>query len=100
VFDGPINGEKFRAYVEQILVPTLAPGDLVVMDNLASHKVAGVCQAIEGAGAERRFLPPYSPDLDPIEPVFDQKQASKNGTTDRRSPLECRRRRPRRHLPR
>ena len=70
VFDGPINGEKFRAYVEQILVPTLAPGDLVVMDNLASHKVAGVRQAIEGAGAERRFLPPYSPDLDPIEPVF------------------------------
>ena len=70
VFDGPINGEKFRAYVEQILVPTLAAGDLVVMDNLASHKVAGVRQAIEGAGAERRFLPPYSPDLDPIEPVF------------------------------
>ena len=70
VFDGPINGEKFRAYVEQILVPTLAAGDLVVMDNLASHKVAGVRQAIEGAGAERRFLPPYSPDLDPIVPVF------------------------------
>ena len=70
VFDGPINGEKFRAYVEQILVPTLAAGDLVVMDNLASHKVAGVRQAIEGAGAERRFLPPYSPDFDPIEPVF------------------------------
>ena len=70
VFDGPINGEKFRAYVEQILVPTLAAGDLVVMDNLASHKVAGVRQAIERAGAERRFLPPYSPDFDPIEPVF------------------------------
>jgi len=70
VFDGPINGEKFRAYVEQILVPTLEPGDLVIMDNLASHKVAGVREAIEGAGAERRFLPAYSPDLDPIEPVF------------------------------
>lgn len=70
VFDGPINGDKFRAYVEQILVPTLAAGDLVVMDNLASHKVAGVRQAIEGAGAERRFLPPYSPDMDPIEQVF------------------------------
>jgi transposase len=70
VFDGPINGEKFRAYVEQILVPTLAPGDIVSMDNLASHKVVGVRQAIESAGAERRFLPPYSPDLDPIEPVF------------------------------
>jgi transposase len=70
VFDGPINGEKFRAYVEQILVPTLQPGDIVVMDNLASHKVAGVRQAIEAAGAERRFLPPYSPDMDPIEQVF------------------------------
>jgi transposase len=70
VFDGPINGEKFRAYVEQILIPTLEPGDIVTMDNLASHKVIGVGQAIESAGAERRFLPPYSPDLDPIEPVF------------------------------
>jgi len=70
VFDGPINGEKFRAYVEQILVPTLQPGDIVVMDNLASHKVDGVRQAIEAAGAERRFLPPYSPDMDPIEQVF------------------------------
>jgi transposase len=70
VFDGPINGAKFRAYIEQILVPTLEPGDIVAMDNLASHKVAGVRQAIEGAGAERRFLPPYSPDMDPIEPAF------------------------------
>jgi transposase len=70
VFDGPINGEKFRAYVEQILVPTLKPGDLVLMDNLASHKVAGVRQTIEAAGAERRFLPSYSPDMDPIEQVF------------------------------
>ena len=70
VFDGPVNGEKFRAYVEQILVPTLEPGDLVLMDNLNSHKVAGVSQAIEAAGAERRFLPPYSPDMDPIEQVF------------------------------
>ncbi len=70
VFDGPINGERFRAYVEQILVPTLKPGDIVVMDNLGSHKVAGVRQAIEAAGAERRFLPPYSPDMDPIEQVF------------------------------
>jgi len=70
VFDGPINGEKFRAYVEQVLAPTLQPGGLVVMDNLNSHKVAGVRQAIEAVGAERRFLPPYSPDLDPIEPAF------------------------------
>ena len=70
VFDGPINGEKFRAYVEQILVPTLEPGDLVLMDNLNSHKVAGVREVIEAAGAERQFLPPYSPDMDPIEQVF------------------------------
>lgn len=70
VFDGPINGEKFRAYVEQILVPTLRPGDIAVMDNLAAHKIAGVREAIEAAGAERRFLPPYSPDMDPIEQVF------------------------------
>jgi hypothetical protein len=61
VFDGPINGAKFRADVEQVLVPTLQPGDLVVMDNLNSHKVAGVRQAIEAAGAERRFLPPDAP---------------------------------------
>ena len=72
VFDAPINGEKFRAYVEQILVPTLKPGDIVLMDNLNSHKVAGVRQAIEAAGAERQFLPPYSPDMDPIEQVFSK----------------------------
>ena len=70
VFDGPINGEKFRAYVEQILVPTLEPGEIVIMDNLNSHKVAGVREVIEAAGAERQFLPPYSPDMDPIEQVF------------------------------
>jgi transposase len=70
VFDGPINGEKFRAYVEQVLAPTLRPGEIVVVDNLGAHKVAGVRQTIEAAGAERRFLPPYSPDLDPIEQVF------------------------------
>lgn len=70
VFDGPINGEKFRPSVEQVLAPTLRPGEIVVMDNLSSHKVAGVRQTIEAAGAERRFLPPYSPDMDPIEQVF------------------------------
>ena len=70
VFDGPINGEKFRAYVEQILVPTLRPGDIVIMDNLGSHKSAAVREAIEAAGATRWLLPPYSPDLDPIEQVF------------------------------
>jgi transposase len=70
VLDGPMDGESFRAYVEQCLVPTLRQGDIVVMDNLASHKVAGIKQAIEGAGAELRYLPPYSPDLNPIEQLF------------------------------
>ena len=65
VFDGSINGETFLAYVEQALAPTLSPGDIVIMDNLGSHKVAGVREAIEAAGATQRFLPAYSPDLDP-----------------------------------
>ena len=70
VFDGPINGAKFLAYVEQVLVPTLSPGEIVVMDNLGSHKLAGVRKAIEAAGAAQCFLPAYSPDFDPIEQVF------------------------------
>ncbi|QIG52629.1 IS630 family transposase [Nordella sp. HKS 07] len=67
VFDGPMDGECFRAYVEQILAPTLSTGDIVIMDNLASHKVPGIKDAIEAAGAALRYLPPYSPDLNPIE---------------------------------
>jgi transposase len=70
VFDGPINGTSFRAYVEQLLVPTLRPGDIVVMDNLGSHKSSAVRTAIRAAGAKLFFLPPYSPDLNPIEQVF------------------------------
>ena len=70
VFDGPINGQRFRAWVEQFLVPTLAPGDIVVMDNLSSHKVAGIREAIEKPGAVLLYLPAYSPDLNPIEQVF------------------------------
>lgn len=70
VLDGPINGEAFLAYVEQVLVPTLKPGDIVVMDNLGSHKNLAIRQAIRGAGARLIFLPPYSPDLNPIEQVF------------------------------
>ena len=70
VFDGPINGETFLAWVEQSLVPTLRRDDIVVMDNLSSHKVAGVREAIEAAGANLRYLPPYSPDLNPIEQFF------------------------------
>jgi DDE superfamily endonuclease len=63
VIDGPINGESFRAYVEQVLVPTLSPGDIVVMDNLGSHKSAAIRTAIRAVGARLVFLPPYSPDL-------------------------------------
>jgi transposase len=70
VIDGPVNGEIFLAWVEQLLVPTLRPGDIVVMDNLSSHKVNGIRQAIEAVGATLRYLPPYSPDLNPIEQFF------------------------------
>jgi transposase len=70
VLDGPINGRLFTAYVEQFLAPTLSPGDIVIMDNLGSHKGAAVRNAIRAAGARLFFLPPYSPDLNPIEQVF------------------------------
>ena len=75
VFDGPMNGECFRAYVEQVLAPTLQPGDIVVLDNLASHKVTGIRQAIEAAGASVRYLPAYSPDLNPIEQAIAKLKA-------------------------
>jgi transposase len=70
VFDGPINGARFLAYVEQALVPTLKAGDVVVMDNLGSHKTLAVRRALRHVGAKLFFLPPYSPDLNPIEQVF------------------------------
>jgi len=70
VLDGPINGQSFTAWVEQFLVPTLKPGDIVIMDNLGSHKGAAVRTAIRSVGAKLFFLPPYSPDLNPIEQVF------------------------------
>ena len=70
VIDGPINGESFLAYVEQVLVPALKPGDIVIIDNLGSHKGKAVRRAIRAAGAKLFFLPPYSPDLNPIEQVF------------------------------
>ncbi len=70
VIDGPINGQSFFAYVEQILVPTLRPGDIVIIDNLGSHKAKRTRQAIRAVGAKLLFLPPYSPDLNPIEQVF------------------------------
>ena len=70
LFDGPINGIKFRAYVEDALVPTLEPGDIVIIDNLGSHKGRAIRTAIRSAGAYLFFLPPYSPDLNPIEMLF------------------------------
>jgi transposase len=73
--DGGINGELFLAYVEQVLLPTLKPGDVVIMDNLRVHKVAGVRQAIEAVGAKLLFIPPYSPDLNPIEQAFSKLKA-------------------------
>ena len=72
VLDGPINGLSFRAYVEQLLVPTLAPGDIVIMDNLGSHKAQIIRRLLRAAGARLFFLPPYSPDLNPIEQVFSK----------------------------
>lgn len=70
VLDGPMDGDSFRAYVGQVLVPTLKAGDIVIMDNLPSHKVVGIREMIEAAGAKLLYLPPYSPDLNPIEQVF------------------------------
>ena len=73
--DGAINGELFLAYVEQVLAPTLKPGDIVIMDNLRAHKIAGVREAIEAVGAKLLFIPPYSPDLNPIELAFSKLKA-------------------------
>ncbi len=70
LFDGPINGECFRAYVQQVLVPQLQLGDIVIMDNLGSHKSAALRSLIKAAGARLWYLPPYSPDLNPIEQTF------------------------------
>lgn len=75
VLDGPMNGDAFKAYVEQVLAPTLKPGDIIVMDNLAAHKNAAIRAAIEAKGAELRYLPPYSPDLNPIENAFAKLKA-------------------------
>jgi len=75
VFDGPLDNPTFLAYVEQVLVPTLRPGDVVVLDNLAMHKQPEVQAAIERVGARLRFLPPYSPDFNPIEMAFAKLKA-------------------------
>jgi transposase len=73
--DGPMHGTAFLAYVEQVLVPTLSPGDIVVMDNLPAHKPVAVREAIEAAGATLKFLPPYSPEFNPIEMAFSKMKA-------------------------
>ena len=83
VFEGAINGRSFLAYVRQVLVPVLRPDDIVVMDNLGSHKVAGVRSAIEAAGAQLLYLPPYSPDLNPIEQVFAKFKAKLRARAER-----------------
>jgi transposase len=75
VLDGPLTGRAFRAYAEQFLAPALEPGDVVVLDNLAAHKVEGAHQAIAAAGASILYLPPYSPDLNPIEQLFAKLKA-------------------------
>ena len=72
VVDGAVNRDVFEAFIEQVLVPALKPGDVVVMDNLSSHKGSRVREMIEGAGAELHYQPPYSPDLNPIEQVFSK----------------------------
>jgi transposase len=83
VYDGAMNGNVFLAYVEQVLVPTLSPGDVVVMDNLPAHKAAGVRDAIEAAGARLLYLPPYSPDFNPIENAFSKLKALMRAKAER-----------------
>ena len=83
VIDGPMNGDAFLAYVEQILVPTLKPGDIVVMDNLSSHKLPAIREAIEAAGARLLYLPPYSPDFNPIEQLFAKLKAALRKAAER-----------------
>ena len=75
LLSGALNGEKFKEYIEQYLAPTLQHGDIVVMDNLRCHKVAGITQAVENVGAHVLFLPPYSPDLNPIEQMWSKIKA-------------------------
>ena len=92
VLEGAMTGATFRAYVEQILAPTLSTGDTVVMDNLPCHKVAGIREAIESVGAKLVYLPPYSPDLNPIEQAFAKLKTLLRKSvraTDSPSPASC-----------
>jgi transposase len=86
VVDAPMNGEIFLTYLEQCLVPTLSPGEIVTMDNLSAHKVAGVRETIEATGAQLRLLPPYSPDLNPIEQSFAKLKANLRKAGERSVP--------------
>ena len=86
VYDGAMNGTVFLAYVSQVLVPTLSPGDIVVMDNLSAHKASGVRDAIESVGVTLRFLPPYSPDFNPIENAFAKLKALLRAKAERTIP--------------
>ena len=86
LLDGPMDGEAFLAYVEQVLVPVLSQGDIVVIDNLPAHKVLGVRELIEAAGASLRYLPPYSPDLNPIELLFSKLKAHLRKAAERSVP--------------
>lgn len=83
LLDGPMDGEVFRAWCEQMLAPVLRPGHIVIMDNLAAHKVDGIRQAIEACGATLLYLPPYSPDLNPIENAFAKLKANVRKTAAR-----------------
>ena len=83
VFEGALNGQRFRAYVEQMLAPTLVPGDIVLLDNLRSHKVAGIAEAVAAREAQLIYLPPYSPDLNPIEQAFAKYKALLRNAAER-----------------
>jgi transposase len=91
VIDGPINGAAFVAYIEHCLAPTLKRHDIVVIDNLPAHKVSGVKEAVEAAGATLRYLPQYSPDLNPIEMAFSKFKAFLRKASERTVPGLCRR---------
>jgi hypothetical protein len=99
VIDGAMNGETFRAYIEQFLAPTLAHGDIVIMDNLASHKVAGVREAIEASGASLIYLPPYSPETQSNRPLQSSRPCCAKPPAHRRGPLDRHRRSSLRILP-
>lgn len=89
IIDGATDGQGFRAYVDQVLVPELNPGDIVVMDNLPAHRVGGIRKAIEAAGAILLYLPPYSPEFNPIEMAFSKLKAILKGVAARTIPDRC-----------